>query len=656
MSKKFELLRRNENEAIDSCGRNPMTLRAIPASEDVQPTAIVTPKTTPPAIVSNNSFKTFFYRIGSTGMLNRTQTTKTPIDTRTLYRSSSTSQLNTSSYVKGDDPTDGINLGNGPKNVHISTEDVNASATESQPIKASSYDDIALMANANTDIHLPQQMMAPVKRANFPYAFLRSRLSVLPEENGGSVINHKRMQPATPLSSKETKKKSPKSEKYADGNSSTICDWKQTIMRSNKRSFKKSAGKSNGSNHDDNDTTQLDDAYMPHANESIYPPAALESATTTTVHPIRRRRIRRIPLKRKTAYDCVGITLTQQFYNANEPNIVCRYVVSEIRGNGLAYSDGRLRIGDEIVNVNGHDLRALQYFDDIQQLIESFVDNTVELVIAHDEITTFNGDAVTQSSIIDAGNQNRNDYDRLSANESSLDNCPICPDVMMVHPPSMKFVTTADEQSNDRCVAHKMRNNEMLPLQSESHYVPVYGDRTSITNTISDDEKWQILSRKRSEFLSKFGYAENRYNTDDEHKITNKGADAREQFSVKTTGDVRKIVQALDRMSASTNEKIPLANNMFTGECAATRADRTVWRKPLKNANNDSSMHMHVPTTKRTVDGSISVKPIWNECSVNGGHAISELCAFLTFVVHSIQSNDCLFLSLSRKMRNETFI
>lgn len=51
------------------------------------------------------------------------------------------------------------------------------------PVKAVSYDNIVRVSNE------PQVS----KRTNFPYAFLRSKLSVLPEENGGSVINQKRI-------------------------------------------------------------------------------------------------------------------------------------------------------------------------------------------------------------------------------------------------------------------------------------------------------------------------------------------------------------------------------------------------------------------------------------------------------------------------------
>lgn len=143
MSKKFELLRRNDSRKLHddgttqmvrkSCpsasadmlnGRNGFSLRSMPkhnlATEEIQtPPAVAatvistatsaaaaaatTTMTTSP---SSYSFKTFFHRIGSTGMLSRNnnQNNAKPANdnTRTLYRSSSTSQLNTPSYVKGE--------------------------------------------------------------------------------------------------------------------------------------------------------------------------------------------------------------------------------------------------------------------------------------------------------------------------------------------------------------------------------------------------------------------------------------------------------------------------------------------------------------------------------------------------------------------------
>lgn len=167
---------------------------------------------------SPSPFKSFFIRMGSTGMLNsaRTNRRSQSIEERTtvpdkegLFRSCSTSQLNNSpTYVKGDDPSEGIDLqiaarkdktvscddlaghrGNdqgifearargdpcayslGSPSVSFSTCDLEKTKNESSIRKSSSCD------------------LKEAKKSNFPYAFLRSKLSVLPEERHGSLIS-----------------------------------------------------------------------------------------------------------------------------------------------------------------------------------------------------------------------------------------------------------------------------------------------------------------------------------------------------------------------------------------------------------------------------------------------------------------------------------
>lgn len=162
------------------------------------------------------AIKNFFHRIGSTGMLNHkshnlVKAAEQPNNQATstsLYRSSSTSQLTTCSYVKCDDPSDGLNLANGQKRQSMSvllksgTNLFNGSNSSiaSAGIKSSSCDDIAKVGqviitspqNSSSEpasANSPQSSSdANSRRGAFPYAFLRSRLSVLPEENNGSVI------------------------------------------------------------------------------------------------------------------------------------------------------------------------------------------------------------------------------------------------------------------------------------------------------------------------------------------------------------------------------------------------------------------------------------------------------------------------------------
>lgn len=197
------------------------------------------------------------------------------------------------------------------------------------------------------------------------------------------------------------------------------------------------------------------------------------------------------------------------------------------------YSDGRLRIGDEIVNVNGHHLRGIQSLQAVQQMLATFVDNAVDLVIAHDELTTFAGDhhhaASSLHNLRNSRNLNesykpvdlqathlanceieRNVKKRLSFNDSiGIDSCL----ATTVHVDGIDRVDSADrlyktqqESRADRRRSSLNRSLALTPLFNSSEYIPVYANRVMITNTASDDEKWQLLSRKRSDQLSATGY------------------------------------------------------------------------------------------------------------------------------------------------------
>ncbi|XP_049877665.1 uncharacterized protein LOC126374923 [Pectinophora gossypiella] len=163
---------------------------------------------------SPSPFKSFFQRMGSTGMLNSSLKTQSLSTQRTaeaypvangpsLYRSCSTSHLST--YVKADDPSDDIDLQNAvnsnknspTKNEHFISEDtlVNSST------KAISCDNIPnLEGQSNNGMGS--------KKPNFPYAFLRSKLSVLPEEN--SMASQQRASCVRQSFSERIDRKSPK--------------------------------------------------------------------------------------------------------------------------------------------------------------------------------------------------------------------------------------------------------------------------------------------------------------------------------------------------------------------------------------------------------------------------------------------------------------
>ena len=160
---------------------------------------------------SPSPFKSFFIRMGSTGMLNSSSKSsrrssqnledklnRTP-EKENLFRSCSTSQLNTSpTYVKGDDPSEGIDLRITAKNEQGKTvscdnltgrqseDDVFDESLKSRSSIASSRSFVPCdFADANRAEFMKKSSSCDFKEAkktNFPYAFLRSRLSVLPEE------------------------------------------------------------------------------------------------------------------------------------------------------------------------------------------------------------------------------------------------------------------------------------------------------------------------------------------------------------------------------------------------------------------------------------------------------------------------------------------
>lgn len=135
---------------------------------------------------SPSPFKTFFHRMGSTGMLNSSSKSQSLNTNRTsesypvangpsLYRSCSTSHLST--YVKADDPSDDIDFQNaGSDSKNSPSKHENDEKLVSSTAKAVSCDNIPNLEGQSNN-----NMCS--KKPNFPYAFLRSKLSVLPEEN-----------------------------------------------------------------------------------------------------------------------------------------------------------------------------------------------------------------------------------------------------------------------------------------------------------------------------------------------------------------------------------------------------------------------------------------------------------------------------------------
>ncbi|XP_059608234.1 uncharacterized protein LOC132256068 [Phlebotomus argentipes] len=464
---------------------------------------------------SPSPFKTFtFFRIGSTGMgmLHNARKAESPRAGVQLYRSSSTSQLNTCSYVKCDDPTDGVNLASrsiAPRNTE----------------KSSSCDDIAKVASEGSQ-------QTP-KRPHFPYAFLRSKLSVLPEENGGSVVNQSRMREkmlqrphstGDPLEMPSTESQdisrvsdtssvpseSPKSRIVSVSRKSSInqnSDVDSALSQTNISRHNSTAStdwgpgvyqrlssclSSNESGYD-SDGRHAEENHSPKSDSQVN----LSKCSDPYIEAVRsqekpesgvRRRFRQIRLEKSTAVEAIGLVLTPQT-RVEDNEVEMRYIIAEIDPSGVAHRDGRLRVGDEIVNVNGHHLRGLQSPSTVQRIL-TFVDNCVDLVIAHDELTTL-ASTFSSTKIRIGDDQSRMGAKRLSCSDL---------DQLVLH--------TTDNSPQRKALLSPMRTLArsrvpkpfpLTPLYNATEYIPVYANRITITNTISDDEKWQMLKKRPSD-------------------------------------------------------------------------------------------------------------------------------------------------------------
>ncbi|XP_058463381.1 uncharacterized protein LOC131437810 isoform X2 [Malaya genurostris] len=621
MGKKFDLLRRGSDAqklpTTPPSPTNTPTCVSIFNTDTIKKTKTVPLKAYQPgndSLVklnnerSSGTLRNFFYRMGSTGMLNnrssqiqkqiqqqsskqqqqkqessQSQTNQTGFTGKgkmdghsVLYRSSSTSQLNSSSYVKCDDPTEGINLANGNHKNAVSSTNLNSppldqsTPKQSPATKSSSCDDIVRVAASQEQLS---------KKAHFPYAFLRSKLSVLPEENGGSVINYNRIRENLLRSGNRGSVISLRSEfdnisiadsqlnisdngevflSGTDSKSLTACEL-GTMSRNN--SIKKlsddpsfvgnyqrlsSCLSSNESGYDsdgrhaedkmdDNGsasavnsltahpgTTSIDSyadairnkdqSYMFGSRRRLSSTSSVVSLQNLDSSSVRRR-FRQIKLGKQRPHEVVGIELTPQTVSTDEGDCETRYLVTEIDPEGIAYRDGRLRIGDEIVNVNGHHLRGLQSPSTVQRILSTFVNNIVDLVIAHDELTTFNTD-LHRKIKIDASASNQ--VNELEINDAGgpntvNGNIPRQQHSVLV-PGSSTLINCSAPNSNGRLKQQHQTSVKsffpMTPIYAPTDYVPVYANRISISNTICDDEKWQMLSRQRSEALGKNGYSQ----------------------------------------------------------------------------------------------------------------------------------------------------
>ncbi|KAG6458722.1 hypothetical protein O3G_MSEX011006 [Manduca sexta] len=191
---------------------------------------------------SPSPFKSLFHRMGSTGMLNssKSQSLNTHNSSESypvangpsLYRSCSTSHLST--YVKADDPSDDIDLQNNDNENKMSPSKYNKSLPEESLVassaKAVSCDNIPHLNDGQTS-------NGACKKPNFPYAFLRSKLSVLPEEN--SMASQQRASSVRQSFSERMDRRSPKFRK-------------ERLYPSNSRSEERYQSNDSISMHEDN--------------------------------------------------------------------------------------------------------------------------------------------------------------------------------------------------------------------------------------------------------------------------------------------------------------------------------------------------------------------------------------------------------------------
>uniref|UniRef100_A0A182ME16 PDZ domain-containing protein n=1 Tax=Anopheles culicifacies TaxID=139723 RepID=A0A182ME16_9DIPT len=470
-----------------------------------------------------------------------------------------------------------------------SNQETNASGTSSTT-KSSSCDDIARVGQQS----FPAEGGLS-KKNHFPYAFLRSKLSVLPEENGGSVINYSRIKenllrtgnrgsivslrsdldsvsitdsqlnisgesgsdvflPASTTDSKSIGANSDVGIMSRNNSIKTLTDTEHSFVLNYQRlssclssnesgydsdgrhaedkiddasnaSLNSSVSSSHHQHHNHHHQQQLSgglstsfnggDAYVDaiRTKDQSYVFGSrrrLSSSSSSIVSGVGpgggfdcgtiRRRFRQIKLVKQQGDETIGIELTPQTIGLEEGECETRYLVTEIDPEGIAYKDGRLRIGDEIVNVNGHHLRGLQSPSTVQRILSTFVNNVVDLVIAHDELTTFNSDANRKIKIDSRPNGSTGTTGAISITTSS--------DGSSASSSSSSSPTRASTKSSVTAVGGQPKPFPLTPIYAPSDYVPVYANRISISNTICDDEKWQMISKQRCEALAKNGYSQ----------------------------------------------------------------------------------------------------------------------------------------------------
>lgn len=149
-------------------------------------------------------------------------------------------------------------------------------------------------------------------------------------------------------------------------------------------------------------------------------------------------------------------------------------------------------------------------------MVMTFVDNAVDLVIAHDELTTFQLSEQAAKIKVDCQRRSiiNNTNPTVGLNDSFRLKDPKLQQSIALR--KRLSYSAADETVDSmrhcdqigRPTGNSGHMKALTPLYNSSEYKPVYANRVTIINTRGDDEKWKQLSRKRAELLSKSnGYA-----------------------------------------------------------------------------------------------------------------------------------------------------
>lgn len=151
------------------------------------------------------------------------------------------------------------------------------------------------------------------------------------------------------------------------------------------------------------------------------------------------------------------------------------------------YSDGRLRIEDEIVNVNGHHLRGSSSLDAAHKILQTFINGSIELVVACDLQSS---KSLAQSSYHNMdklnGFKSRGDmehmyddnWDRVASEiPTGLENGIVLQRFKRMRHDGQLFSRRSSLN----------KSLSLTPLQHSTEYKPVYANR--ITNATNDDLK-----------------------------------------------------------------------------------------------------------------------------------------------------------------------